>query len=93
VRIEHEGREVAMMSGDLMHNALQVSVPALNSCFCVDAAQARATRRLFLERCHDNATLVLPAHFPTPTAGRVMHSGGSFQFGFDGPFPTLRGTP
>jgi tRNA threonylcarbamoyl adenosine modification protein (Sua5/YciO/YrdC/YwlC family) len=25
-----------MMSGDLMHNALQVSVPALNSCFCVD---------------------------------------------------------
>lgn len=93
VRIEHEEREVAMMSGDLMHNALQVSVPALNSCFCVDAAQSRATRHLFLEHCHDNATLVLPAHFPTPTAGRVMRTGGRFHFGFDAPFPTLRGNP
>jgi glyoxylase-like metal-dependent hydrolase (beta-lactamase superfamily II) len=90
VQIAHRRREVAMMSGDLMHNALQVAVPSLNSCFCGDAAMARTTRKAFLERWHDNGTLVLPAHFPNPTAGQVMRQAdGQFRFRFDGPFPTL----
>ena len=92
VQITHEGREVAMMSGDLMHNALQVAAPELNSCFCVNASQSRATRKSFLERWHDQRTLVLPAHFPTPTAGHVTRArGGRFHYKFDGPFPTSKG--
>jgi glyoxylase-like metal-dependent hydrolase (beta-lactamase superfamily II) len=89
VQIIHDGREVAMMSGDLMHNALQVAVPSLNSCFCADAPMSRATRKAFLERWHDNSTLVLPAHFPNPTAGQVIRlADGHFRFRFQGPFPT-----
>jgi glyoxylase-like metal-dependent hydrolase (beta-lactamase superfamily II) len=88
VQVTHEGREVAMMSGDLMHNALQVSVPQLNSRFCVDAQGARATRAAFIERWQDNGTLVLPAHFPTPTAGHVLRvPGGGFRYAFEGSFP------
>jgi glyoxylase-like metal-dependent hydrolase (beta-lactamase superfamily II) len=88
VQISHEGREVAMMSGDLMHNALQVALPAVNSRFCVDPARSRATREAFLDRWHENRTLVLPAHFPAPTAGEVIRSGGQFRYRFKGPFPT-----
>lgn len=77
----------AVMSGDLMHNALQVAVPDLNSCFCVDAELARSTRRTFLENCAESGTLVMPAHFPQPTAGRVVRAGAAgFRFNFDGPF-------
>lgn len=87
VRITHEGRDVAIMSGDLMHNALQVAVPALNSCFCVDAELARVTRTAFLEQCEESGTLVMPAHFPKPTAGRVVRAGGGqFRFRFEGRF-------
>jgi glyoxylase-like metal-dependent hydrolase (beta-lactamase superfamily II) len=88
VQITHEGREVAMMSGDLMHNALQVALPEVNSRFCVDPSTSRATRKAFLERWHDNGTLVLPAHFPNPTAGVVVRQAGSgFHYQFKGPFP------
>ena len=76
------GRRDAVMSGDLMHHALQCAHPDWNSVFCVDPEQSRATRRRFLERCADTGTLVMPAHFPTPTAGRVVGHGDAFRFEF-----------
>ncbi len=81
------GNEDAVMSGDILHNALQVVMPSLNSFSCVDAELARKTRREFVERCFENGTLVMPAHFPKPTAGRIVRSSGAgFRFRFDGPF-------
>ena len=86
VRIVH-GMQEAVMSGDLMHNALQVAVPSLNSCFCVNGELSRQTRRQFLERCFDGGSLVMPAHFPAPSAGRVVRSGkGHFGFAFEASF-------
>jgi len=73
----------AVLSGDLMHHALQCAHPDWNSVFCVDAERSRATRRRFLERYADTGTLVMPAHFPTPTAGRVESANGDgFRFAF-----------
>jgi glyoxylase-like metal-dependent hydrolase (beta-lactamase superfamily II) len=82
VCIESNGQS-AVLSGDIMHTALQCAEPQLNSCFCVDPAQARLTRRGFLDRFADTATMVIPGHFPTPTAGWVRSKGGSFRFHFD----------
>jgi len=80
-----KGSGDAVMSGDLMHHALQCAHPEWNSVFCVDPEQSRATRRAFLERYADTGTLVMPAHFPTPTAGRVESTkGDGFRFAFDG---------
>ena len=79
----------AVMSGDLMHHPLQCAEPGLSSCFCVDAERSRATRRRFLERHAETGALVLPAHFPTPAAGRVARAGAAFRFAFD----AAAGTP
>jgi glyoxylase-like metal-dependent hydrolase (beta-lactamase superfamily II) len=72
-----------VLSGDIMHTALQCAEPRLNSCFCVDAKMARATRRRFLETFADSPTMIIPAHFPTPTAGWIRSYGGSYRFHFD----------
>ena len=82
VRIRDGGAE-AVMTGDMMHHALQCAEPALSSCFCVDPEQSHLTRRIFLERHADGGVLVLPAHFPAPTGGRVKSAGEGFRFSFD----------
>jgi glyoxylase-like metal-dependent hydrolase (beta-lactamase superfamily II) len=81
VRVSGGGRE-AVMSGDLMHTALQCAEPDWSSCFCVDPEASRRTRRAFLERHADTDTLVMPAHFPTPGAGRIVRAGDAFRFVF-----------
>lgn len=82
VRIESNGQS-AVLSGDIMHTALQCAEPHLNSCFCVEPEQARATRRGFLDRFVDTPTIVIPGHFPTPTAGWIRSSSDGFRFHFD----------
>ena len=72
-----------VLSGDIMHTALQCAEPQLNSCFCVDPETARATRRRFLETFADGPVMVMPAHFPTPTAGWIRSHERSFRFHFD----------
>jgi glyoxylase-like metal-dependent hydrolase (beta-lactamase superfamily II) len=82
VCIESNGQS-AVLSGDIMHTALQCAEPQLNSCFCVDPAQASKTRRGFLDRFADTPTLIIPGHFPTPTAGWVRTHKSNFRFHFD----------
>jgi glyoxylase-like metal-dependent hydrolase (beta-lactamase superfamily II) len=82
VRVRSQGSEAAM-SGDLMHTVLQCAEPEASSCFCVDPALSARTRRGFLERVADRPTLVLPAHFPTPSGGFVEPAGSGFRFRFD----------
>src|SRR6478609_11825272 len=72
-----------ILSGDIMHTALQCAEPQLNSCFCVDAETARATRRRFLETFTDSPVMVIPAHLPTPSAGWIRSHDGAFRFHFD----------
>ena len=72
-----------VLSGDIMHTPLQCAEPQLNSCFCVDAERARTTRRRFLETFADSPVMVIPVHFPTPTAGLIRSHDGSFRFHFD----------
>jgi glyoxylase-like metal-dependent hydrolase (beta-lactamase superfamily II) len=82
VVVRSQGASV-VLSGDIMHTALQCAEPRLNSCFCVNADMARATRRRFLETFADSPVMVIPAHFPTPTAGWIRSHEGAFRFHFD----------
>lgn len=82
VRVAGGGRE-AVMSGDLMHHAMQIAAPELNSCFCVDEAAARATRLRFLAECAERDALIMPGHFPAPTAGRVTRRGSGYFYTLD----------
>ena len=81
--IARSPRASVILSGDIMHTALQCAEPQLNSCFCVDAEAARTTRQRFLETFADSPIMVIPGHFPTPTAGWIRSHLGSFRFHFD----------
>ena len=80
------GQSHAVMSGDLMHHPVQCAEPDWNSCFCVDPAASAATRRAFLETHSGTPTLVMPAHFPTPGAGRIIEAQGAWRFLFSDEF-------
>jgi glyoxylase-like metal-dependent hydrolase (beta-lactamase superfamily II) len=82
VMVQSRGASV-VLSGDIMHTALQCAEAQLNSCFCVDTETARATRRRFLDTYADSPVMIIPAHFPTPTAGWIRSHDGSFRFHFD----------
>ena len=80
-----QGRR-ALFTGDMMHHAVQCLEPDWSTRFCLDPEQSARTRRAVLEQCADTDILVLPAHFPSPTAGTVVSAGVSagdaFRFRF-----------
>ena len=77
--IERDGLH-AVLSGDVIHHPLQVVYPEVSSAFCFDPEQSRQTRRKFVEQYADSNALILPAHFATPTAGRIISSRDGFRF-------------
>lgn len=75
----------AVMSGDLMHCPIQCLYPEWTAWPDWNAAEAKRTRRSFLERYCDTDTLICTAHFPLPSAGRIRAEGTAFRFaGEDG---------
>ena len=76
------GGQRAVVTGDMMHHALQCREPDWSTVFCWDPAQAAQSRRAFLSSIADTGTLVLPVHFPAPTAGLVSADGNRFRYTF-----------
>ena len=72
----------AVVTGDLMHHALQCREPQWSTIFDTDREQAAQSRRQFLQKVADTATFVLPIHFPNPTIGRVGADGERFRYSF-----------
>ena len=71
-----------MFCGDLMHHALQVPEPQFSTIFCSDPEESRRTRTAFVDRFTDTDTVILPAHFPGASAGRIRAENGSARFVF-----------
>ena len=78
VLIESRG-ERAVITGDLMHNPIQIAVPATEARFDMDKPQAARTRRDFVERFCNTGTLVIGSHFAEPTAGRIVPDGEAWK--------------
>jgi glyoxylase-like metal-dependent hydrolase (beta-lactamase superfamily II) len=72
----------AVVTGDMMHHALQCREPDWSTVFCTDPRQAAKSRRSFLESVADTDTIILPIHFPSPTAGRIEADGARFHYRF-----------
>ena len=70
----------AVVTGDMMHHALQCREPDWSTVFDIDAKQAAQSRRSFLSSVADTDTLILPIHFPTPTVGRIKGDGDRFDW-------------
>ncbi|MDF3301090.1 MBL fold metallo-hydrolase [Streptomyces tropicalis] len=78
LRLSSRG-ERAVFVGDLLHSPVQVVRPDCNSCFCLDARGAAASRRRILEQAADERELVVPAHFGGSGAVEVRREGGRFR--------------
>jgi glyoxylase-like metal-dependent hydrolase (beta-lactamase superfamily II) len=78
-RNEHGG---ALFSGDVWHHPLQFAEPSLSIFVEQDVPSGQATRKRLIENVADTNTLVMAAHFPSPTAGRIVSHGHSLRFQF-----------
>lgn len=70
----------AAMCGDLIHSPLQLAEPgwSLNSDY--DPAASARTRKKFLETHCNSDSLVLTAHFPSPSVGHIVPRGSGYDF-------------
>jgi glyoxylase-like metal-dependent hydrolase (beta-lactamase superfamily II) len=82
VHIRSKGQE-AIVTGDLMHHPLQCREPDWSTIFCWDKEMAASSRRSFLGKHAGTGMLVMPIHFPHPTAGRIEADGVRFRYRFD----------
>jgi glyoxylase-like metal-dependent hydrolase (beta-lactamase superfamily II) len=81
INIRSKGQR-AVVTGDLMHHALQCREPEWSTIFDTDPVQAAQSRRSFLGSVAGTDTVILPVHFPAPTAGRIEADGDRFRYHF-----------
>jgi glyoxylase-like metal-dependent hydrolase (beta-lactamase superfamily II) len=82
VNISSQGENV-IMTGDLMHNPIQLAHPEWSPNFDFDGAQSAETRKNFLDMHCETDTLILTAHFPSPSVGHVVpHAERAFDFSY-----------
>jgi len=79
IRVEREGAR-ALLVGDAIHTPAQFADLGLSTRFCSDPAQSAQTRIRLIDDVAETDTALLTAHFPTPTAGRVIRRGDAFGF-------------
>ena len=70
----------AVMSGDLIHNAVQIARPDWITVFCGDKQAAVAQRTKFIDQHTDQDITLFAGHFGGPTAGRIASRKGGGRF-------------
>jgi hypothetical protein len=68
-----------VFTGDLIHSPIQARYPDLVMRVDYNQTQASATRRAFLDRYCDTATLCCTMHFPSPSVGRIKRWDDGFR--------------
>lgn len=78
VLIQSRGQS-AVITGDLMHNPIQIAAPTREVRFDMDKSRGAQTRAEFVQRFGDAPTLVIGSHFAEPTAGHIVRDGQSWK--------------
>jgi glyoxylase-like metal-dependent hydrolase (beta-lactamase superfamily II) len=79
INVEGGGKR-GVFVGDAIHHQLQFLYPDLSCRADTDMALSAKSRRAFLEQHAETDTIVMPAHFPMPTAGTVVRDRNGFGF-------------
>ena len=79
IRVERDGKR-ALLVGDAIHSPAQFADPRISTRFCTDPVQSAQTRLRLIDEVAETDTAFLTAHFPTPTAGRIVRRGDAFGF-------------
>ncbi|EXU75615.1 MBL fold metallo-hydrolase [Erwinia mallotivora] len=66
--------EIALFTGDVMHNQMQVANPELSSVFCQDKDAARRSRKVLLDYAVGHHATLFTVHFSDSAVGRVSTS-------------------
>lgn len=69
-----------VVTGDVIHHQVQLRFPEMSTKADTDRDRARQTRTALIEKHADTATLLLPAHFVTPTVGRIERARNGFRY-------------
>jgi glyoxylase-like metal-dependent hydrolase (beta-lactamase superfamily II) len=69
-----------LFMGDVLHHPIQLIKPEWSTFACSDQDRSRQTRMRLVEEHADSGTLVLPAHFPAPTAGHIVRQNGGDRY-------------
>ncbi|MGH7039497.1 MAG: MBL fold metallo-hydrolase, partial [Stellaceae bacterium] len=72
----------AVFLGDVVHHQLQLAKPEWSTRACSDMELSRTTRTRLIEEHAAGGTLLLPAHFPDPSAGRIVRHGNAYRYRF-----------
>lgn len=83
IRIASGGQE-ALVLGDMVHSVLQCREPDWSTRVCWDPDLAARSRRGVLQEAAERRSVLLPVHFPAPTAGRLSPLGGGYDYHFVG---------
>jgi glyoxylase-like metal-dependent hydrolase (beta-lactamase superfamily II) len=78
------GADRLILAGDALHTVLQCRFPHWSTRFCSHPDEARTTRLAFMAEHAAAGTLLAPAHFPTPSWGRLVVEGDHYRFVFLG---------
>ena len=73
----------AVFMGDVIHHPLQLLKPEWSTLACTDRDLSRKTRTRLIEEHAERGTRLLPAHFPSPTAGRIVRQGSAYSYVFE----------
>ena len=71
IEITSQGQH-AIVTGDMMHNPIQLELPEDTVRFDMDQAGACRTRRTFVDELANSDVLVIGSHFSEPTAGFIV---------------------
>ena len=74
------GGQRAVAIGDVIHHQIQLRFPAMSTMADTDRYRARQTRTALIDKHADTDTIFLPAHFITPTAGRIRRAAAGFRY-------------
>jgi glyoxylase-like metal-dependent hydrolase (beta-lactamase superfamily II) len=79
INIASEGAR-GVVTGDVIHHQIQLRYPAMSTKADTDRDLARQTRTALIEKHAGTGTLLLPAHFITPTVGRIEPAPEGFRY-------------
>ncbi len=69
-----------VVTGDVIHHQIQLRFPAMSTKADSDPNLARQTRTALIEKHAGSGSLLLPAHFRTPTVGRIEKAAQGFRY-------------
>ena len=75
----NSGDEQAVITGDVMHHPIQVTMPGHPATFDMDKTAGAKTRVDFVTRFQEKPVLVIGSHFADPGAGYIVRHGDAWK--------------